>query len=387
MSKEKSDSVATTRRKFLTQSVGSGVALGAAWSVANAIDSGDQALPDGVESSIGHGKYKVVPLRSDIVTVGMMQTPVLPPDAKNPGPDIKSNLRMVLDSIDKAQYYGGKKDLLVFHEFAITGWASWTRSELLRIALEIPGPETEALGAKAREHNCYITFGTYARDKDWPNHIISMSVVINPKGEIVSRQWKARNIHGKFVGFELFTSSVYDVLDRYVEMYGWDEVIPVARTDVGNICISPCVLEPELYRAMALKGGEFLVRVASGGGAATTPDMQNVCAVNGVYGGMVSNAASPQSRYFLEGATAGNSSRIWSPEGRVIAESLGDGVECVVARIPMAEYRRRHRTPEVAWPLYSRVPKDVRFDPGAFLEHLPETLEESGEYFKKRAKW
>ena len=36
----------------------------------------------------------------------------------------------------------------------------------------------------------------------------------------------------------LLSSTVYDVLDRYVEMYGWDAVLPVVRTDIGNISMT-----------------------------------------------------------------------------------------------------------------------------------------------------
>jgi len=215
-----------------------------------------------------------------------------------------------------------------------------------------------------------------------------MTVLIDPKGDVISKQWKHRNVHGMFEGFELFTTTAYDVLDRYVEMYGWDAVIPVARTDIGNLCFSPCVYEPEPYRAMALKGGEFLVRTHTGGGSSRMiSDMQVMCAVNRVYGAYASNAASPANQYFLEGLTAGNTSKVYDPTGKIIAETEGDTVDCATARIPMAEFRKHHTVPDVHWALYETVPQPVRFAPGAFLDYLPETLEESGRYFKTKARW
>ena len=58
---------------------------------------------------------------------------------------------------------------------------------------------------------------------------------MNDKGEIVDRHWKARNLKGFFGGRkELFTTTIYDVLDRYVEMYGPDAVLPVTRTPPGS---------------------------------------------------------------------------------------------------------------------------------------------------------
>lgn len=377
----------TSRRDFIGQTIGTvGLAAGTLLAPSGALASGGNTNASTDSSS--DGKYEVVPLRSDNVTVGIVQTPVVPVDPANAKATLKKNLLYMEEAIDKAQYFGGHKDLLVFHEFALTGWAQWSRAEALRVAISIPGPEVEAIGAKARQHNCYISFGTYAKDTDWPNHVISMTVLIGPKGDVVSKQWKHRNIHGKFVGWELFTTTPYDVLPRYVEMYGEDALIPVARTDIGNLCFSACVLEPELYRAMAIKGGEFLVRTNTGGGAhLQDSDMRIMCSMNMVYGAFAANATTPNSRDFLEGMTAGNTSGIYDPNGKVIAETKGDVVDCATARIPMAEFRKSHRLPDVHWRLYESIPQYVRFEPGAFLDYLPETLEDSGEYFKTKAKW
>jgi predicted amidohydrolase len=90
--------------------------------------------------------------------------------------------------IDAAQNYGGHKDYLAFHEFPITGWDQWTRNEILSFAISLPGHETEAIGQKAKEHDCYISFGTYAQYREWPRHIMSVSVLIDPKGRIISEQ-------------------------------------------------------------------------------------------------------------------------------------------------------------------------------------------------------
>ncbi len=53
-----------------------------------------------------------------------------------------------------------------------------------------------------------------------------------------------------FPGAEQYTSVIYDVYDRFVEMYGIDAVIPVERTDIGNIAMSAVQFEPELFRCM-----------------------------------------------------------------------------------------------------------------------------------------
>ncbi len=376
---------ALSRRGFLSQSLVAGVAGTAALAVAPTPAGAVTSSTKGIPQFKADGTYETVPLRSDSITIGIMQTRVMPVDGRNPKPDLRSNLEHMLFAIDAVQGYGGRKDFLAFHEFPLTGWTKWTRKEVLGFAPTVPGEETERLAAKAKEYNCYISFGTYAQDPDWPRHVISMSVILGPKGDIVSKQWKHRNIHSAFAEFELFTSSVYDVLDRFVEMYGWDAVIPVARTDIGNICVSPCQWEPELYRAMAVKGGEILIRTASGG---ATPDMQVMCRVNRVYGGLSNNSISPGNRYFLE-STGGGGTEIYGPSGEVLAKCATAAEDCAVARIPMAAFRKTHRVPDVYKPLYTHVldRSEVRFEPNAFLEHLPETLEESARYFHDKAKW
>jgi predicted amidohydrolase len=159
----------------------------------------------------------------------------------------------------------GRSDLLLFHEFPITGFSEWTREQHYRLALEVPGPETELVAQRAKKYNCYIIFGTYAKDeKNWPGHILHLMVMAKPDGSIVTH-WKQRNVRGMFPGGEQYTSVIYDVYDRFVEMYGIDAVIPVERTDIGNIAMSAVQFEPELFRCMAFKGAELICRVATGG--------------------------------------------------------------------------------------------------------------------------
>ena len=340
-------------------------------------------IPELVNQS---GNYETVELRDDFVHIGLVQSEVTPVDGKNPKPGIKANLDHMLWLIDAAQGYGGKKNFLAFHEFPITGWDQWSREEILSFALRLPGPETEAIGKKAIEHNCYISFGTYAQYDDWPRHIMSVSVLINPKGQIVSQQWKARNIHGVFVGFELFTTTVYDVLDRYVEMYGWDAVLPVARTDIGNICITPCMMEPEIFRGMALKGAEIIIKTASGG--ANKIDAAAAAQANKVYSGLVNNSVSPKNRSFAESAGGGGTG-LYEPWGKCVAEAETHHEEIVSYKIPMKEFRKGHKIPDIHYELISHLTDQYvsKYGPNGFLNYLPKGLKEAGEYFLKKSRW
>lgn len=290
--------LAIDRRRMITGLAG----LSALGGVSTFAAAADKPAPGSKPEDLGvpaNGRaYERKPLRSDVITVAAVQSRVRAVNGQTPAPGIRANLAHMLELIDKVQGFGGTKDLLCFHEFPLQGWNPWDRKELERIAITIPGPETEAIAAKARQYNCYIQFGAYAVDKDWPGHILSITSIIGPTGELVARDWKARNIVGVFPGFELVTTTIYNALDRFVEMYGVDAVIPVHRTDIGNLATSSTQLEPELFRAMALKGAELLLRTASGGFNAD--DVRMTSMYNRVFSVIVNNSVSPDNPGFLD---------------------------------------------------------------------------------------
>ncbi len=348
-----------------------------------------QGSGNGDVSVAANGRaYERKPLRSELVAVAAVQSRIRAVDGQKPGPGIRDNLAHMLELIDKVQFFGGTKDLLCFHEFPLQGWNPWDRKELERLAIEIPGPETEAIAARARQYNCYIQFGAYAVDKDWPGHILSLTSIIGPTGELVARDWKARNIVGVFPGFELVTTTIYNVLDRYVEMYGADAVIPVHRTDIGNLATSSTQMEPELFRAMALKGAEVLLRTASGG--FNVDDIRMVSAYNRVYSVIVNNAVSPDNPGFLDDANGGaGGSAIHGPRGEALAEADSKFEQEVVARLPLASYRQTHQIPDLHLALYQPVfdRYQPRQAPGLFSRYLPADLKDAKRFLDEKNSW
>lgn len=277
------------------------------------------------------GTYAVVPLAKDSVRLAVAQTRVRAVDAASPERGLRENLDHTLDAIDKVFHFAAPADILQFHEFPLTGFDTWSRKEILRLALEIPGAETEEIGKKAKEYNCYIVFGSYAVDKDWPNHVLSITAIIGPDGKVADKHWKARNIKGVFPGVELFTTTIYDVLDEYREMYGEDAVIPVTRTPYGNLATSSVQREPELFRAFAMKGAEIYLRTATGGFSETD----------------------------------------------------------VSATIPIASFRNRHRQPIVHQELYAPVRAGYRnpYGPNLFSAYQPADLYDAKDYLSDKSRW
>lgn len=377
---------ALSRRAMLGAAGGLGLtaAVGVSGSAAVAAVAGK---PGGDIQLHRDGGYAVAPLAKESWTLGVAQVRSLPVDLARVDASRAENLKHMIGLIDAAFALGGRPDLLMFHEFPITGFGvGWTRKDVLKVAIEIPGVETEALSAKARQYGVYLVFGSYARDPAWPGHALSITTIIGPDGAILARDWKARNIKGAFGGeIELYTTTIYDVLDRYVEMYGRDAVVPVVRTPLGNLATSSVQREPELFRAMAIKGAEVILRTATGG--FSQGDVAMTSLYNGVYTAVANNAISPGSPFF-EDTNAGNSA-IYGPDGEVLAIAKSPNETLVQTRIPIGTFRARHRQPTLHPQLYLDVLNGYtpRYPPNLFQDYVPSDMKDAGRYLRDKGVW
>lgn len=339
--------------------------------------------------------YPVVPLRSEKITVVIIQSRIKTVSMDDIKGSFKKNLDHMAYLLGRAR---GKKDLVVFHEFPINGFAgASTREDQLKTALEVPGPETDFVGKLAKENNCYIHFGCYGKLPDWPGHFTNMGIIVGPSGKIVHLKWKQRNMAG--LGF---STTIFDVLDKYIEKYGWDEVFPVARLDIGNIAIMPEVFEPEIARVFATKGTEILIRYMTAGSGywSTNPvtlrgggintfriDFQATCMQNSIYGVFVNNAISPDGGNITDAGAGGAS--IYDYDGRVMCEATSNEETMVWATIPLADFRKEHELPK--WPkeLFSNFYENYvsKFPPNSFEKSMPMSFAESLEHYKKIARW
>jgi predicted amidohydrolase len=345
------------------------------------------------------GNYLKVPLRKDTVNVGIIQSIVESVDIANPELGKKEHLQHMLDLIDLTLSFG-QKDLLVFHEFPLAAMSfSWNREQALRVAIDVPGPETEAIGARAKKNNCYIHFGCYGKLKEWPNHFMNLGLIVGPSGELVYTHWKTRNMSG--MGF---STTVYDVLDRYVEMYGWDAVFPVARTDIGNLCTIPETLEPEMNRVYSMKGAEMVIRymTAGAGTCQVWPsinylggqsdhtfrnEFQGSCISGGYWGLFVNNSLSKMGKSVFD-LGAGHSA-IFDYNGRMLIEASTSEETFIGYPIPMGDYRKTHDIPNFPKELYLNfyqqyVPK---FPANQFAGWLPDSIMDAVKKGKGLARW
>ncbi|NOZ65199.1 MAG: hypothetical protein GXP00_01665 [Alphaproteobacteria bacterium] len=333
------------------------------------------------------GSYETVPLKKDDIVVMAVQSRVVPVKVENAVQMKRDNLNHMLDLIDAAATWMGPKDLIQFHEFPITGFSfMWTRADLQKVAIEIPGVETEAVAARAKRYGCYIVFGSYAIDPDWPEHILSITTIIGPDGSIVDKHWKLRNIKGVFAGFEVITTTIFDVLDQYTEMYGRDAVIPVTRTDIGNLATTATQYEPELIRAYALKGAEIMLRSATSG--ADPIDVRAGAMHNNMYTTLVNNSISHNPGPFFEDVRSGGTA-IYGPKGEELDIANSVNETGVMASIPIASFRKTRRLPRIHPSLYGDLYDQYQeaYPPNLMSTDLPNDGFSAAKFLKDKSRW
>ena len=186
--------------------------------------------------------------------------------------DVKRNLKRATELMDIACMYaateGAPPRLVVIPEMSLQGalrnFKGGDRALEAELCAEIPGPETEVLGAKARELNAYVVGELYlVRDDDFPDRYFNVAFVIDPNGDVISTRAKIQleDIEPPSLG----TTAPHDLWDEWIEKKGngnpLDAFFPVARTDIGNIGVIICHEGgyQEIGRGLAMNGAEILV--------------------------------------------------------------------------------------------------------------------------------
>ncbi len=291
----------------------------------------------------------------------------------------------------------------------------WTREDWLRVAVMVPGPETQAIAQRAKQHNCYICFSSYFQLPDWPGHFMNGSIILGPSGEIIYTHWK-HYFGYPGIGLE-YATNVFDVLDDFVERYGWDAVTPVVRTPIGNLAGYVCsesFFNSEIARVYAFKGVEVLCRSYGGHGWATwngrcIHTVQGDCAYNLVWavacnGGNSEEPDEPRNSPW-------GSSMIVDPCGNIVAMSDTIREDILTFTIPIGEFRteanrydfygNRHLTPctyrggvraELFMPEYEKYLG--QFPPNLMTKYqkehdgeLPPDFKTTREWYFKHARW
>ena len=245
-------------------------------------------------------------------------------------------------SIFIQQYGGSPVRLAVLPEYFLTSYPGRISIPDFadKAALEIDGPEYEAMGKIAQDQKLFLSGNAYETDKNFPNLYFQTSFVIGPNGNVVLRYRRLNS---------MFAPTPHDVWNKYLDIYGIDGVFPVAKTEIGNLAsiASEEILYPEIARAHALRGAEVFVHSSSEiGSPLATPKMiakrarafENLAYVVSANTAGISDTALPL-------ASADGNSMVVDWKGNVIAESNSGETFTAFADIDLGALRAARRKP------------------------------------------
>src|SRR5436305_10802482 len=179
--------------------------------------------------------------------------------------DIKINLEHLRHLVKAAAWLSGLSipvRLIAFPEGALQAF----NDEVLDLdhvtfarecAIDIPGPETDALGAIAREYDVYVMAQAKARHPELVDRFFNVGFVLDPGGEVILRHYKVSPL------FPVEHSVCpHDTWDWWVDRYGrnLDAFWQVVDTEIGRLGIMMAneASYPENARVMAMKGAQVV---------------------------------------------------------------------------------------------------------------------------------
>jgi predicted amidohydrolase len=128
-------------------------------------------------------------------------------------------------------------------------------------AIDVPGPETDALGEICREYGVYLMGQAKARHPEWAERYFNVGFILDDTGALILTHYKTSPL------FPVEHSVCpHDVYDWWIERYGrtLDAFWPVADTAIGRLGIMMANegSYPENARALAMNGAEVLYRAS-----------------------------------------------------------------------------------------------------------------------------
>jgi predicted amidohydrolase len=254
-------------------------------------------------------------------------------------------MRQTIARIDKQifaskAFVGQDTRLIVLPEYFLTSFPLGESIDEWRekACIEIDGEIYELLGKIAQTRGVFLSGNAYELDENFPELYFQTSFIIAPNGDVVLRYRRLNS---------MYAPTPHDVWDKYLEIYGYEGVFPVAKTEIGNLaCIaSEEILYPEIARCLAMCGAEVFCHSSSEVfGMENTP--KNVAKMARAYENMAyvvsANSAGIADIAIPENSTDGGS-KIVDYKGLVIAETAqGESINAF-AEIDLYASRRYRR--------------------------------------------
>jgi predicted amidohydrolase len=242
-------------------------------------------------------------------------------------------------------FVGKDVKLVVLPEYFLTGFPMGESIEAwkTKASLDLNGPEYDHIGAMAQRLGVYLSGNVYENDPHFPEIYFQTSFIIAPNGNVVLRYRRLNS---------MFAPTPHDVWDKYLEVYGYEAVFPVAKTDIGNLaCIaSEEILYPEIARCLAMRGAEVFCHSSSevGSNLLTQKNVAKLARAIESMAYVVSANSAGMAGTPIPFASTDGASKVINYEGLVLAEA-GYGESMVAnATIDLPALRAHRQRPAMS---------------------------------------
>jgi predicted amidohydrolase len=250
-------------------------------------------------------------------------------------------------------------------------------------AIDIPGPETDALGALARQWNVFVMAQAKARHPEWKDRFFNVGFILNPEGEVILRHYKTSPL------FPVEHSVCpHDIFDWWVDRYGrnLDAFWPVVDTDIGRLGIMMANegSYPENARALAMNGAEVVYRASIPHPAAANGFFEIQNRARALDNNLYILAPNLGTYHLTQDShtpidTFGGASMIVDYRGQIVGQQAYSGVSTSVCGPVNIEALRHHRTtsPWTNWmkdlrtEMYQLVYEQPVYPKNLYLNRLP----------------
>ncbi len=294
-------------------------------------------------------------------TAACVQSSIVEATTENPGA-IRENLDRAVGIVEGLKSETEDLALVVFPECFLTGYdVNRSASEWVELGLQLPGPETETLGALARSLNLHIAGAAYEYDPSWPGRYWNTAFIVGPSGEMLLKYRK----HSPDILFGgTGATNPSEVYSDYQKRSGSQPMFPVARTEIGNLAclIGEDVVYPEVARALMLKGAEILLhsnferyddRHESRSHSRFARPWENLAYLLSVTPGeYVSSDAAGRP---VKAAQPADGTAIYGWEGQALATAPSIGETVVTAKLDLEELRTRRADAHINFPAQTRT--------------------------------
>ena len=249
--------------------------------------------------------------------------------------DKPANLEAGLEMIDRAAASGAR--LIALPEV----WTYLGPDEGMHDAAEfVPGPTTELLAEKARQHGVYIHGGSIVEKIPGDPRLANTTVVIDPAGEILASYRKIHLFDVDLDGVAVYRESA--------TISPGDEVVTV---DVDGVTVGLAICYdlrfPELFRILALRGAEVIMLPAAFTMTTGKDHWEVLIRARAIENG-VFMVAPGQFGQYAAGKWSYGRSLIVDPWGTVLA-TAGDGITIAGAELDLGRVAQvRRQVPSLA---------------------------------------